>query len=665
MTLATLSDIHKSHRGKHLLRGVSLTIADGERLGLLGPNGCGKSTLLRILAGVEEPDSGERVLRQRLRLGYLEQEPRLPPAARVRDVVRAGLEDRGRVLAELDRVHASLAGSGARAEAAVSERALLARQAALEDELSHLGGHDVEHRVEALLEHLGLARTVSEAECGTLSGGEARRVALARVLLGQPELLLLDEPTNHLDAEVIAWLEQLLVGTRTPVLMITHDRYVLDRVADRILELDRGELHSYEGGYGDFLVARAERDEREAHVESSRLNLLRRETAWMRRGPPARTTKAKARIDRYAALVAARPEGRGDSLAFRIPEGPRLGDRVLRLHGVRKGFGGRLVIPSLDLELAPGERLGIVGPNGAGKSTLLKLCTGELAPDAGKVSIGDSVVFAAIDQQRSALHPENSVLTEIAGSNQYVKLGERSRRVEGFLEQFLFPGAAKHALVGTLSGGERNRVLLGQLLCAGGNVLVLDEPTNDLDLMTLRALEEALVAFEGCVLVVSHDRWFLDRVATRVVHLDGAGGVTVHSGDLTGLLGEIALARGGAAADRSGAAANAGGARGAKGGGDLPAGSGEGSTPSKAARTAVAPPRTKSLSYKETAECDALPDRVAAAEAELAAIDARIASPELYQGPPAERQRVLSQRDGLAERVAQLLRRWEELEARR
>ncbi|HTE06755.1 MAG TPA: ATP-binding cassette domain-containing protein, partial [Planctomycetota bacterium] len=335
MTLLTVTDIHKSHRGRHLLRGVSLVIQDGERLGLLGPNGSGKSTLLRIIAGTEDPDSGQRVLRRDLRLGYLEQEPKLPAGARVRDVVRAGLPGREEILAELAAVHARCETAAAHAAAqdpGTAERtlrALLVRQSALEDELQLVGGHDVEHRVEELLAHLGLPD--AEADCGTLSGGEARRVALARLLLGEPELLLLDEPTNHLDAEVIAWLEQHLLARRTPLLMVTHDRYVLDRVADRILELDRGQLVSYTGGYGDYLLARAEADAREEHAEGSRQNLLRRETAWMRRGPPARTTKAKARIDRYAALVSSRTEARGDNLAFRIPQGPRLGDRVLRL----------------------------------------------------------------------------------------------------------------------------------------------------------------------------------------------------------------------------------------------------------------------------------------------------------------------------------------------
>jgi ATP-binding cassette subfamily F protein uup len=668
MSLAALTDVHKSYRGRHLLRGVSLAIGAEERVGLLGPNGCGKSTLLRLLAGTEEPDAGTRVLRRGLRLGFLEQEPTLPAEARVRDVVRAGLPGRARVLAELETVHAGLARS-ARPAGGTDLRSLLARQAALEDELAALGGHDVEHRVEALLLRLGLPEP--DAACGTLSGGEARRAALARVLLGEPELLLLDEPTNHLDAEVIGWLEEFLLGARTPLLMITHDRYVLERVCGRIVELDRGELVSYAGSYGDYLIARAEREEQQARTEAGRKNLLRRETAWMRRGPPARTTKAKARIERYAALSESAPEARGETLAFRIPEGPRLGVRVLRLHGVHKAYDGRVVIPRLDLELGPGERLGIVGPNGAGKSTLLGLCTGTLAPDAGKLSVGDSVVFAAIDQQRSALHAGHTVLEEVAGPNAWVRLGDRMQHVEGFLEQFLFPGARKHALVGSLSGGERNRVLLARLLCAGGNVLVLDEPTNDLDLETLRALEEALVAFPGSALVVSHDRWFLDRVATRVVHLDGAGGLTVHSGDLSGLLGELATRRADArvsvgtagTAGTAGAAATAGAAEAkrAKGAGEAME---AGLADTEPASVAL-PKHAKRLAPWELRECDALPDRIAGLESELGRVNAQLTTPELYQGPVGELQRVTARRAALAAQIEELTQRWEELEGRR
>ncbi|MCC6408548.1 MAG: ATP-binding cassette domain-containing protein, partial [Planctomycetes bacterium] len=408
MALLSLENCRKGFNDRVLLRGVSLQIAEGERVGLLGPNGSGKSTLMRILAGVEPMDEGTRALRRDLRLGYLEQDPALDLESTAREAVRIGLVGRERVLADLERVHAEL-------EKAHGDRldALLARQGRLEQELEHLGGHDVEHKIENVLHSLGLDD--ADARCGSLSGGERRRVALARLLLGGPELLLLDEPTNHLDALVTDWLEDWFLETRTPLLLITHDRYFLDRVVDRIIELDRGELHEYAGGYGEYLEARSERLDVERKNESTRQNLLRRETAWMRRGPPARTTKAKARIHRYEDLVEAAPVALASELEFEIPPGPRLGARVVSLKRATKSFGERVVIPPIDLEIAPGTRVGIVGPNGAGKTTLIKLLLGELALDAGVREVGETVRFASIDQMRTDLDPSHTVTEEIAG----------------------------------------------------------------------------------------------------------------------------------------------------------------------------------------------------------------------------------------------------------
>jgi ATP-binding cassette subfamily F protein uup len=638
MTLLTLKDIHVTIGDRHLLQGVSLVVGDGDRIGLLGANGCGKSTLLRILAGELVPDSGDRALRRDLRLGFLPQEPVLPADAVVHDAVVRGLVGRAEVLGALDRVHHELATD------LTPERMerLLREQQQLDERLEHLGGHDVDHRADALLDALGMPHT--DARCRDLSGGEKRRVALARLLLSEPDLLLLDEPTNHLDAQVTDWLETFLLERGSPFVMVTHDRYFLDRLCTRTVEFDAGKLFDYEGGYRSYLVQRAARLEQEAAAESARLNTLRRETEWVKRGPPARTTKAKARIDRHTALVEAAPPPTAAELEFSIPDGPRLGDFVLRLRGTGKAYGDRTILLPFDLELGPGQRLGIVGKNGAGKTTLLKLCLGELEPDQGTVAVGPTVTFATIDQVRSALSPDKTVLEEVANGNDYVVVGGRAQRVETFLEQFLFPGVMKFARIGSLSGGERNRVLLAKLLCAGGNVLVLDEPTNDLDLQSLRALEDALLAFPGAVIVVSHDRWFLDRIATRVVHLDGTGAVRVHEGDLSLLLERLAAEAAAAAAEVAAAQAAA-------------------RAKAKAADI-DAPARQRKLSTREQKELAELPAAIEAAEAELAEVDRGLQDPATYQAAGRDRFDALTaRRKQLPERIAALYARWEELEA--
>ncbi len=622
MALVVLKQIEKTWGEKHLLRGISLVVEDSDRIGLVGPNGSGKTTLLRIVAGLDTADDGERTVRRDARLGYLPQEPVFAADRSIRDAVREGLAGRTAIMAELERIHHLLAEGG-------DVGALGRRQEALENRLALLGGHDVEHRVEELVHQLGLPD--ADALCGTLSGGERRRVALARLLLGEPDLLLLDEPTNHLDAMVTEWLEDFLLQSRRPLLMVTHDRYFLDRIVDRIVEIDRGQLHGYDGGYGEFLVRRADRLAAERRSEETRLNLLRRETKWMRRGPPGRSTKAKARIRRFRELADHAPEPTDLTPVFSIPEGPRLGSKVIRVHKVTKAYGERMVLPGLDLEIHRGERVGIVGPNGAGKTTLLRLCQGLEEPDTGRVELGSTVKFAYIDQSRADLHPDRSVVREVGDGNVWVKVGERDVRVESFLESMLFPRALFDTPVRDLSGGEQNRILLAKLLLQGGNVLVLDEPTNDLDLMTLRVLEEALVAFPGTVLAVSHDRYFLNRVATRIVFIDGEGGVRLYPGHMSSLLERMKA---------------------------------EAKRPAREPR--VREPRkaekARKLTYKEQMELEALPDQLHAAEEQLKELDARLADPGLYTQPRQRVKEVTAERKRLAEEIEALYARWEQLE---
>ncbi len=588
MAILSLRGVRQSYQDRPLLAGVDLTLESGERLALVGHNGSGKSTLLSILAGVHVPDSGERAVQRGLKLEFLEQEPQLDPQASVRAVVR------GR-----------------------------------EQELS-------EHRIEELCSRLAVRDP--DALVHTLSGGEKRRAALARALLSKPDLLLLDEPTNHLDAFVTDWLEDHLLETRTAFVLVTHDRYFLDRLVTRIGELDRGQLFLYEGGYGDYLEQRAARLEVEQKDEGTRQILLRRETAWMRRGAPARTSKSKSRIQRYHALAGDVPVPLARELELEIPPGPRLGSRVLALRGVSKGFGGRTLVPELDLEFGPGERLGIVGPNGAGKSTLVKLCMGLLQPDAGTIERGETVRFASVSQDKSELDPTKTVVQEIAQGQELVRVGDSALRVETFLERFLFPGTRKQQLVGRLSGGEKSRVLLAKLLLQGGNVLVLDEPTNDLDLATLRALEEALLAFEGSALLISHDRWFLDRVATRLLYLDGEGHARLHYGDFSDLLETLARERAAARPERE-----------------------ERRDP----REDVERAKKKGLAPWQQREYEGLLGKIAQLETQETALAARLADPALYTRSRAEIEAAQHEHHARAQELAAAMARWEELEGLR
>ncbi|MCZ7607884.1 MAG: ATP-binding cassette domain-containing protein [Planctomycetota bacterium] len=617
MSVLALNQVSKAYDSRVVLDSVNFALSGRERVGLVGPNGEGKSTLLRLLAGVEAPDSGLRTSAVGLRIGFITQEPKLEPALRARDAVRRGLGNREELLARIEQLHAALEnGSGD-----VNE---LGR---LEDRLQQLGGHAVEHRVEEMMAHLGILEP--DALCGTLSGGEARRVSLAAVLLSEPEVLLLDEPTNHLDVVAIDWLEAYLQASRMPLVMVTHDRYFLDRVVDRIVEVDRGKLYSTSGGYSEFLAAQLTRLTAESNTEQNRLATIRRETAWIRRGAHGRTTKEKARVARYHEMKEQTPLEAREELAFEIPPGPRLGGRIIEARGVGKSFGARALLRDVCLELTAGMRLGIVGANGTGKTTLLRILTGQLAPDAGEVRIGETVRVASIDQMRSVLDENKSVVEEVAGNaDGFVKVDGQVQRVAPFLDQFLFPGQRKHTRIRELSGGERNRVQLARLLLQHGNVLALDEPTNDLDLPTLRALEDALCAFAGVVLVVSHDRYFLDRVCTRILFLDGSGNARFHEGDIELLLSELRR----------------------------PA--------PEAAPQQASGDEARKARKKAQNELKNLPERIQKLESELHGLDERLADGALYLSADgkAEAAKLAGQRDKLASELDAMYQRWAELE---
>ncbi|MEO0479294.1 MAG: ATP-binding cassette domain-containing protein [Planctomycetota bacterium] len=641
MVLIQLENVQKRFRDQPLLRDASLLVEDGARIGLVGKNGSGKSTLLKILAGSEEMDDGRRTIKRGLRMAMLEQEPHLDPEKTIREEVHEGLGERGQVLDQLEQLHLRMADPDVTPEELES---LLRDQVRLDDRLEALGGHEVSHRIEATIRAVGLPDP--DAKCAGLSGGEARRAALAKVLLSEPELLLLDEPTNHLDAEVIAWLEDFLIQQfRGGLVLVSHDRYVLDRVVSRIVEVDRGRLFSTEGGYADYVQQRTDRLMHEQRSEQSRLNALRRETAWIKRGPPARTTKSKSRIKAYEKLKGDAPDVTPEDLTLKIPSGGRLGDRVVTLAGVTVRYGDRTILDHVDLEITRGQRVGIIGPNGAGKSTLIKCCLGLLEPDEGTVTTGPSVEYAVVDQSKADLRADKTVVEEVGGGNNFVDFAGHKMRVESYLEGFLFPSQLMRTKVGDLSGGERSRVALAKMLTKGGNVLVLDEPTNDLDLATLRVLEEALIAFPGVVICISHDRWFLDRVATRVVHMPGGGRPhRVWEGPLSFLLDRLEQEKSqGLERESERKRLQTGDKKAQKGASD------EGASKSQ-------------LSWDEKQELKSLPDRISAAEEALAEVEQKLNDPSHYEGSQGRAADLGRAHQEKTEAVERLMARWEELE---
>jgi len=499
--------------GRFILKDISLSFFPGAKIGILGLNGAGKSTLLKIMAGVDTDIQGEARPQPGISIGYLPQEPQLDPDKTVREVVEEAMSDMKDVQAELDAVYAAYADPEADFDA------LAAKQAELENKLAAGGGHDNERRMEIAADALRLPPW--EQQIATLSGGEKRRVALCRLLLSNPDMLLLDEPTNHLDAESIAWLERYLHDFPGTVVAVTHDRYFLDNVAGWILELDRGEGIPYQGNYSSWLEQKEKRLAVEEKQESAHRRALKQELEWVRNNPKGRHSKNKARLARFDELSGKEFQKRAETQEIYIPPGERLGDKVIIAEHLAKGYAHKALYEDLSFNLPTGAILGIIGPNGAGKSTLFNILAGKDTPDAGTIEIGDTVQIAFVDQSRDALDGNKTVWEEVSDGLDNIIVGNYTIPSRAYLGRFNFKGADQQKRVGDLSGGERNRLHLAKLLKSGGNVLLLDEPTNDLDVETLRALEEAILAFPGSALIISHDRWFLDRVATHILAFEG------------------------------------------------------------------------------------------------------------------------------------------------
>ncbi len=499
--------------GKTVLENIWLSFLPGAKIGVLGPNGAGKSTLMRIMAGMDAEFTGEAWAAEGARVGYLSQEPDLDAAKSVQENVMDGL---GEIKAHVDRFNEV---SAAMAEPDADFDALMAEQAELQEKIDAADAWDLDRTVEIAMD--ALRCPPGEADVTTLSGGERRRVALCRLLLSAPELLLLDEPTNHLDAESVAWLERHLRDYKGTVAMVTHDRYFLDNVTGWILELDRGRGIPYEGNYTEYLDQKRKRLEQEASKEKARQRVLSQELEWVRAGVKGRGTKAKARLKAYEDLLAESQNRDPGSAQIMIPVPPRLGDVVIEAEGVTKAFGDRLLIEDLSFRLPRGGIVGIIGPNGAGKTTLSRMITGQEEPDAGRIRLGETVKLGYVDQSRDSLRADKTVWEEISDGLDEVDLGKRKIPSRAYVGAFNFKGGDQQKKVGQLSGGERNRVHLAKILKSGANLILLDEPTNDLDVETLRALEDALLDFPGCAVVISHDRWFLDRIATHILAFEG------------------------------------------------------------------------------------------------------------------------------------------------
>ena len=510
---------------KQVLKNIYLSFFYGAKIGVLGLNGSGKSSLLKVIAGVDKQYQGEVAFSPGYSVGYLEQEPQLDPTKTVREIVEEGVAETVALLREFDEINEAFG-----AEDADFDK-LLERQGQVQERLDQLDAWNLDSKLERAMD--ALRTPPQEAVVGNLSGGEKRRVALCRLLLQEPDVLLLDEPTNHLDAESVLWLEQHLQQYKGTVIAVTHDRYFLDNVAGWILELDRGEGIPWKGNYSSWLEQKTQRLAKEEKTESKRQKTLQRELEWVRMAPKARQAKSKARLAGYEKLAAEEAKEKEQRLELFIPDGPRLGAQVIEAHGLRKAFGDKLLFENLDFALPQGGIVGVIGPNGAGKTTLFRLITGQAQPDAGTFEVGPTVQYAYVDQQHDTLNPVKSVFETISGGTETMLLAGRQVNARQYVGRFNFQGADQEKKVGALSGGERNRVHLAQTLKQGANLLLLDEPTNDLDVNAIRALEDALENFAGCAVIISHDRWFLDRLATHILAFEGNSEVVWFEGNFS------------------------------------------------------------------------------------------------------------------------------------
>ena len=507
---------------RQILKDISLSFFPGAKIGVLGLNGAGKSTLLKIMAGVDKDHEGEAIPMPGIKMGYLPQEPKLDPEQTVREAVEEGMGEVMQAQAKLDAVYAAYAEPDADFDALAAEQARL-------EAIIAAAGTDASTQMEIAADALRLPSW--DTKIGVLSGGEKRRVALCRLLLSRPDMLLLDEPTNHLDAESVEWLEQFLHRFPGTVVAVTHDRYFLDNAAEWILELDRGEGIPWKGNYSSWLDQKERRLEIEKRQEDARMKAIKHELEWVRQNPKGRQAKSKARLSRFEELSSVEYQQRNETNEIFIPVAERLGNNVIEFSHVSKGFGDRLLIDDLSFVIPPGAIVGVIGPNGAGKSTLFKMIEGREKPDSGDIKIGPTVKLAAVDQMRDSLPNDKTAFEAVSGGQDILQVGKFSMQSRAYLGRFNFKGADQQKLVGNLSGGERGRLHLAKTLLAGGNVLLLDEPSNDLDVETLRALEEALLEFAGCALVTSHDRWFLDRIATHILAFEGDSKVVFFNGN--------------------------------------------------------------------------------------------------------------------------------------